>query len=267
MQRGTLAGVSADLVQVLMQFDPDPQAIIDELRGHVTDEIIRNIAGWDCGWGFDENYAILTTIKKTGVVPNPLEWEPKEVCELIRWNDPVIFDPEQINKAGEEDRSHHLERAFACAILLRFAEANDEHYSMGENSTAAALIASALVLGGPCIGLVGRCLASLGMTPHLDDGERGLIALGVLICGAEQRSVAPTKLNLLAEAILSFESTVRAEQAFHCWTEEWLFGLTNYGQRFPLWKSLARHVLLEPATSHPAEADAALRRIGRLVVG
>src|SRR5262245_2436176 len=106
--------------------------------------MLREIASADYGMDADAHLDALLRIRDRGEAPAPMNWEPKEVLELIRWSEPE--DPNW--RPGGTGIRGHVMRAFVCAALLRAAPEPANHgYFDGENQTIAQLLASALVLG------------------------------------------------------------------------------------------------------------------------
>ncbi|MEK6702872.1 MAG: hypothetical protein AABZ53_11450 [Planctomycetota bacterium] len=261
----------AETIQnVVCGFGTDRDGVLTYLRGVMTDEDIEVIAASDYGYRIDENVAALRAIRQSGLVPCPLPWEPKEVCELTRWKQPDVFSPDQVSGATKQDVARARQRAFACAVLLW--EAGDEARvnSMGENSTVAALIGSALVLEREAVSFTRGALAALLVRGTLEESEVGLVALGVVICTlADSREAARNgtgeRLRLLSDALIAEER--RVYEAGDAWTGDWLLRMTIYDQRHDLWRSLAKHFLVEPSRAHPPEADEVLRLIGGMLCG
>jgi hypothetical protein len=105
--------------------------------------MLREIAAADYGMDADPHLAALRAIK-AGDVPAPMNWEPKEVLELIRWSEPEdpTWTPGSVGTRG------HWMRLFSCAVLIRSAaEPESEDYFLGEDSTIIQLVDSAMKLG------------------------------------------------------------------------------------------------------------------------
>src|SRR5688500_1162026 len=81
-----------------------PAGLLDWLRPQLTVETLRRIAGGSHGLDAEEHLAALVEIQRTGLVPQPLAWHPRETLELERW------------RTG--DATDHVARAFACTVLL-----------------------------------------------------------------------------------------------------------------------------------------------------
>lgn len=264
------------LRSILRQFDPDLDGLLSSLREVIVEDDLRVIAECDYGMDCEENLELLRAIHRTGSVPDPLEWNPKEVCELTRWEEPAVFEPSQIRTARNPAIVAARQRAFACAILLRSAAEDRQGRICGTNSTAAALIGSSLVLSTALPGALSRTSQALAAVATsegaITEGERAIIALGVLLSALADRqysgsAIAGDSLRLLGETILAEETRIRASEEVHgSWTPDWLLGLTSFDLRHALWRSLGQHLLLDPAEPHPREADEILKRIGSLLV-
>lgn len=263
------------LRSILRQFGPDLDGLLSSLCEVIVEDDLRVIAECDAGMDFEENLESLRAIHRTGSVPDPLKWNPKEVCELTRWEEPTVFKPSQVRTARNPELVGARRRAFACAILLRSAANDREGRSMGENSTAAALIGSSLVLSRVLPGVLTRtsqALAAVAMSESfIAEEERVLLALGVLLSAVADRqysevAVPGDSLRLLGEAILANDARIRETDEMLLWSDDELLGLTNFDQRHCLWRSLAKHILLDPLIPHPREADEILKRIGSLLV-
>ena len=110
---------------------------------HVDDSMLREIAEADYGLDADAHLRALNALK-TGNLPVPMPWEPREVLELVRWSEPE--DPTW--RPGSAGVRGHWMRLFSCAILLRAAnEPENSGYFLGEDSTIIQLVDSAMKLG------------------------------------------------------------------------------------------------------------------------
>ncbi|MBY0308486.1 MAG: hypothetical protein K2Q09_07065 [Phycisphaerales bacterium] len=265
--------MGSNLITLLNGFDPDPDAVLEEMCPRITDEDLGQMALADYGYCVDEHLAALRRIHASKRTPYPMAWEPKEVCELERWAGPIVYDPAATVDLNEEQLAAHRKRGFACAALLRMAYDDTEGRSMGENQTAAVMIATALVLEhdrGRIVAATRRTLAAIGARHDFaDESERPFLALGVLLCSLAEahrtqgRAADGRRLRSLAEGIVEAEQAVRETGREP--RSDWLLGLTHYSLRHAMWRSLARHLLVEPARPHPKEADEILRLIGGML--
>ncbi len=175
----------------------------------------------------------------------------------------MIYHPGQTTHLNNHSIRNHRQRAFCCAVLLS-SDAQPGHQLI--NTDAAVLIGSAIILGPHIIQLARRCLAGCSLAPEIEPSELPFFLLGVLICSLAEPlpSLRPEALVRLTQHIEAAESTARETDIVD--TDEWLLGLSHYNLRHDLWRSLVHHFLVEPQRPHPPEADAALRRLGRMIL-
>lgn len=67
-------------------------------QNSITETDLRYIADSDCGFDKDLHYKNLKGILSTGILPEKLEWEPREVLSLVRWEDYNDEDFESVNR-------------------------------------------------------------------------------------------------------------------------------------------------------------------------
>lgn len=129
--------------EILSRFVPNADDLLHHLRKQVDDEMLQEIAESDAGdFNDGPQFAALKQLRDSGVIPIPMEWEPREALELTTYGEPGAFgDPSE-----EELRREHLARAFACAAMLR-AEVEPENHFAGSVDGVASLVSSALFLG------------------------------------------------------------------------------------------------------------------------
>lgn len=254
--------MSSELQQLLAEFEPDAHALLAALGVLVDDDDLTEVSQAEAGIRELDHLTALRRIAAAGKAPQNIAWIPGEVCELMRWREPAVFDPAQITAATNAHRREHRQRAFACSILL---SSNSQPGGELCNTDAAALIGSAVVLGEPLVTLTARCLAACSLTSAISPSERPFHLLGVLICSlAVQRRPSSDLLNRLANLIEADDALAREIDAFDA--HDFLLGLSHFGLRHDLWRSLVQHFLVEPQRPHPPEADAALRRLGRMIL-
>lgn len=127
------------IVDLLNQFEPEPDGLLCEISKHVSDDMLEVIAAADYGMDIEKHMAALRSIRDEGMFPSKMYWYPAEVLELIRWSEPE--NPEW--KPGRTGEFGHWMRAFSCAALLR---ATREPYNYGDglatDSTLVQLILS-----------------------------------------------------------------------------------------------------------------------------
>jgi hypothetical protein len=144
---------------------------------NVDDSMLREIAAADYGMDVEEHLEQLRAIKN-GKVPTPMEWEPKEVLELIRWSEPedATWSP------GSTGRRGHWMRLFSCAALLRAAaEPENDGYFTGEDSTIIQLVDSAVKLGEKTSLVALKFLCWRMQYRTLDEWDRPYFAIAILL--------------------------------------------------------------------------------------
>lgn len=72
---------------------PDADALPALLAGALDDRDLHIVAAADYGHTADENLAALRRLVREGTLA-PLEWRPREMFELTRWDEP-LHDPLQ----------------------------------------------------------------------------------------------------------------------------------------------------------------------------
>lgn len=163
--------------QSLDQLDPSSDDLLRIVFSNVDESMLREIAAADYGQDFDEHLEQLAAIK-SGKILAPMQWEPKEVLELIRWSEPE--DPSW-SPGSTGDRGHWI-RLFACAALLRAAsEPANQGYFTGEDSTIIQLVESAMKLGDKTSHAALKFLCWCMQTRPPEETERPYFAIGTLI--------------------------------------------------------------------------------------
>jgi hypothetical protein len=203
-------------------FTPDANALFDWLRAQLTDAQLRAIAASDYGSHLEENLAILSDVRDSGLVPERLDWCPIEVLELTRWR--------------EGEGTDHVTRAFACTLLTIDAIARGGRD--GFESTLAALVESCIVLGKPALERsIGLLSAEMAAHDDEETASFSLLHYGLLLALTSLDS-ADARLPALAERLLEREPD---------WLEKRAFGL-----RRDLWQALGAELLPRAAEHHPA---------------
>lgn len=248
---------------ILRRFDPDPSAALRAVSEIVRDEDLEFIASADHGMGYPENLKVLNQCRESSWVPYPLEWNPKEACELTRWEQPELFSDRPSTALDATEVAAHRRRAFACSILLHFAYDDclaKGDQSMSEGETAAVLVASSLTLGGAVVTASCRTLAAAALVMQPGGDERANLMLGVLLCAVRRRDpeVPASDLHQLGLAVMAEEQLQRDNGI--ALGPTWMFSCGS--PCLSMWRSLANAVLLHPVRPHPEQADEVLRLIG-----
>jgi hypothetical protein len=192
----------ADLF-VALGVTPDGRRLLGEVARMVSPKIMRMIAAADYGHRAEEHAARIREIVETGVVPDPLEWYPGEVLELVRWSEPE--DPSW--RPGAEGRNGHIARAFSCAALLSAAGA------AGDGDTIVQLVASVLALGPALAPAAAGFFAARLLDARLGVEERPFFIFGLLVLLRLGGLQAPTPAQWSALATWLDDAEVEARLA------------------------------------------------------
>ncbi|HEV2123128.1 MAG TPA: hypothetical protein VGW38_10185 [Chloroflexota bacterium] len=247
--------IPADLLREL-GLEPDERRLLDQMRSRLTPAMLSEIAAADHGWKAAEHAQALNTIVKSGVVPDPLPWWPREVLELIRWSEPD--DPTW--SPGGHGREGNVMRAFSCTVLLVAGGMPENSKSFdGENQTLVQLVASILELGPELLRPAEDLVYSRLLSGSLVHPDRLFFILGLLILlrlGRNQ-ALTPPQWRVLAEWVDDSEIEARLESY---WPDSghWLIDTTLFSLRHERWKALARRAFGAPA---PAGAELIAERI------
>jgi len=114
-------------------FDARAQALLDAVRARITPRSLDRIAGADYGSNHRKHLDGLTELRDTGRFAPPLDWYPREVLELTRWS--------------RGDKTDHVARAFACAVLALDWPAPETAQACDLGDVVAPLVESAWALG------------------------------------------------------------------------------------------------------------------------
>ncbi|QDT37065.1 hypothetical protein [Stratiformator vulcanicus] len=128
---------------LLEQFNPSPEPLHRLVVQHTDSEMLREIARADYGMDADAHLKALRRIAK-GEILAPMEWEPLEVLQLIRYSVP---EDRTWSPGGHGERGHWM-RLFCCTALIRAdVEPDNDGYDLGSDCSVIQLIDSALKLG------------------------------------------------------------------------------------------------------------------------
>jgi hypothetical protein len=188
---------------------PDASRLLRTVSGALEAVDLRWIAEADRGRDADRNERLLREIVSSGHVPVPLEWCPREVLELTRWDEPC---PEEGNTVF---RRRHLLRAFACAALVRsYGDGANYVYEGGRATTVLHLLGSIAVLASSLPDVDHDALALLTWaTPRLaarEPEDRPFFGLAALWFGLGT-ALADPALLALAEWVMHAEDAVSGQ--------------------------------------------------------
>jgi hypothetical protein len=236
---GLLAGEIVQPLWTLEGWGADPARLLGLLRPRVNRPMLRTLAQADYGSDEPRHLSALVAIWESGRVPFPLPWHPREVLELVRWD--------------EGDDTDHVRRAFACAVLC--IDAAGPEYSDGTGETLVTLLESCLALGREFVESFAELVVAL-VEGQEDYDERVLFGLFALLLAQAWLDPSDPRLPGLAVRLEALESE-HAADGYARPEEGWLLGTTNFNQRHELWRRLSSRVL-------GSESAAGLEHLGRV---
>lgn len=227
-------------------FPPDANALVDFTRRFVDDQMLKEIANADYGCGADDYFKALKEIRDSGVMPGSFKWWPKEVLELSRWKEPNELEeyeetirPKPLKHRNAKVRipisprmRGHRIRLFACAVLLWFAE--DDNDGRVE-STLAQGLESAKYLGAEANSAFARSLAAAEEKYYSRERWFWVLSLLVLKLRLESSSADESSLRAVTKWVLEEESAY-SESRRPSHSGEW--PPVPFGVGLGYWKSL-----------------------------
>ncbi len=182
---------------LLDRFTHYQDSLFQLLAPLITEPMLATIAAADYHMDFEAHLAALRRIH-AGEIPVPLQWEPREVLELVRYSEP---EPRGTGPAG------HLRRTFACtALLLAASEPENRAYLLGpEHETIGQLIASLLTLDIAFQRAGLRLLSERVLALDLEDDGMPFFALGILLLAVTVGDTDPAHIDELAIWVLQAE--------------------------------------------------------------
>lgn len=201
----------------------DPARLLDWLRPQLDAKQLDRLAG-AAGHAPEKHLAVIAGIARTGLVPYPLDWYPREALEMERWKTGAGADP--------------LRCAFACTILL--IDTTGPIYRDSFEPTIAVLVNSCRELGPEALdGAIGLLVAlAESFEPQLPCLAFAL--LGLLLVTAA-RDPLDARLPSLCDRLLTIVAD--HEQSFSVYSDKWLLGLTNMDMRHQVFRRLAASIL------------------------
>lgn len=212
----------------------DHRPLVGELSRLIGPAEIDDIAGSDYGMDRAEHADAIRQIVRTLDIPQPLDWIPREVFALTRWDTPSEVDP-------AVRRSKHACRAFSAAALLVADTRQPPEGTGGANTSMAALAESALELGGSIPELAADFTA--WAIQRLDDEEEasffGLAFLALAM--PFRRTWSDEAMVSVAHWMMDMEDAVAAPWRASLGLGadgEWLLPVTPFRMRDEIWRRL-----------------------------
>ncbi len=139
-------------------FGPDESEIVRYLQRHVSDDLLRTIAGFDYGYEAEQYLAHLVRIRSGDRVPDIATLMPREVLQLTSHHDPDerpcrLFAEPYPQGIGppEAVREGHLARLFACVSLLRSSISEGDAGYNDDSYLTVQAVKSGVALGGEAV--------------------------------------------------------------------------------------------------------------------
>ncbi|MCB0108246.1 MAG: hypothetical protein KDE53_20135 [Caldilineaceae bacterium] len=247
---------------LLDRFVRHRDGLLEQVARYIDDGMLRSIAEADYGMDVGEHLAALRQIH-AGKIPIPIQWEPREVLELVRWSEPD--GPHGRWDGKDAGRAGHWQRAFACTALLHIAGEPENRGRLlgGEKDSIIQLIGSITALEAKLQLPALRLLSERVLALDLGDEELPFFALGILLLAAMAPAVEPSHLEELGAWVLEEEARIRAELLVS-WqqpTDHWLLGLTSYNSYAAVWQSTTVQVLQSVVPTMPSSVSSVLQTI------
>jgi len=224
----------------------DVGALLDWLRARVDEPMLEAIADADGGYDRDKHLVALLDIHRTGRLPIPLPWEPREVLSLSQWD--------------EGDAVDHVARAFCCTVLC-LGELAPRPPGGGIDDTIPVLLESCCVLGRDALEHMAALLVPFADVPPSGEPLGTLATLALLIVTA-RLDAGDSRLDPLAAHLLAMEAP-QAQHGYPRPEHGFVLGATFFDQRVDVWKRLVRESLA--SLSVPADMLSLAEVVRRLL--
>lgn len=253
--------MSSELQQLMAEFEPDADSFYRAACQIPVDADLDRIAGADYG-DPETSLAALRRICRGEPVSVELLSEVAWDCSIIRWSAPKVYlaGPRELTP---DECSWHRRRLLSCAVLLRLIVL--DYSELGIGDLAAIAMADCLRFQPSLLAPLRRLLAAIAIGTTTEEDQIPTIMMACIAVALAEHPCAVRSEHLARTAEAACR---RFEQVTDKWNDESepAVELYYYGIYHDLWRSLANHFLLEPQRPHPPEADAALRRLGRLIL-
>ncbi len=212
----------------------DHRPLVGELSRLIGPVEIDDIAGSDYGMDRAEHADAIRQIVRTLDIPQPLDWIPREVFALTRWD-----TPSEVNPAVR--RSKHACRAFSAAALIVADTRQPPEGTGGANTSMAALAESAIELAGSLPELAADFTA--WAIERLDDeDEAPFFGLAFLALAMPfRRTWSDEAMVSVAHWVMDKEDAVAAPWRASLGLgseDEWLLPVTPFRMRDDIWRRL-----------------------------
>lgn len=255
------------MLEAFASFTEDADALLREIGKRVDDAMLREMADADRGRDVAQHFAMLRRIRDEAHVPVPLQWEPREVLELVRWSDP---ENSQWFPGPLRLRAH-LMRAFACTALLRaFGEPDNHDLLEGQNQSLIQLIDSLDALDcGLDRQATGFTWWLLGHLPQNEPEEHPFFGIALLWFALRLSPPLPEAALLgLLDWICEKEDEISGR-----WRDSlgarpkgrWLLANTHYNLRHAAWERLGTRLMQQSLPGRSAALVDYVHLVGNML--
>ncbi len=213
------------------------------ISSELTDEDVRIIAAADYGNDDDENVVGLRCLLSADACGFKLEWHPKEVLELTRWQTVVESDP-MVRQTGVNRRCVFAAAALLCASCVPINEGRI--HAITEN--LAILLASHFALNWQRLPELDNFLAKLEIALRTEfDDEMAFVYLARGIIASQRGPQHSDDAALHFHRAFDAAWRYRKESPETCtWDKSpwsWVLQTTFFTQRIFFWQSLLERSL------------------------
>ena len=268
------------LPDFLKQEPRSERLLLDLLRGNINRRIdLKTISEADYGIGASKIYLELEKICETGDVGSQ-PFDVREVFALTRWSRPDMPDWD----SGNAGIRSHMQRAFACAALLRCTNHNEGD---SINCILAPLLESCIELGPDYLEALKQFVVSeitKLCTPQLrresssekfyedDDKVIAYSFYSVAYCiilhifylnNKKSRNIDVLKNSLIFSIQCGNYTSIMQHQAVENW---WLYGASFQDMSYDIWHKLAQTHLFDQIEKFPPSLHDTIRFLGDKLV-
>jgi hypothetical protein len=213
------------------------------ISSELTDEDVRIIAAADYGNDDDENVVGLRCLLSADACGFKLEWHPKEVLELTRWQTVVESDP-IVQQTGVNRRCVFAAAALLCASCVPINEGRIQ--AIAEN--LAILLVSHSALNWQRLPEFDNFLAKLEIALRTEfDDEMAFVSLARGIIASERGPQHSDDASLHFHRAFDAAWRYRKEEPITCTRDKspwsWVLQTTFFTQRISFWQSLLERSL------------------------
>jgi hypothetical protein len=231
--------------------DPDPTLLFKGLSRLADQDVLSFISASDIGGSSHAIQNHLRQLLRTGILPVPLEWCPREAISLARYADPRT--DLLINRKADPKRGHAA-RLLCAAALLRALPEPDQS-DIASTDDVARVATSALALGKPHVAAARRFLAWSALQSDAWDRNQAYPALGAVLLSIGDREITDPALASTADWVIGLSQTLR-QPRIDRWSQS---SSMDHPEAYQLWIDLLHQSLILGSWRSPAGVQAIAR--------